>query len=274
MAPRIRSLKPELPADEKLGACSIPARYLFVMLITQADDDGRMRGNPAFVRAHCLPYDDVTLQQVDDWLDELSAGGFLTRYTVESERYVALNAWHRNQRIDKPRASQIPDASRGFVEASKNGRGAVADASETDMEGEGERDREKEDHLVAPTRPSEVEIVFDAWQRSTGRTRTHLDDKRRRLIRTALASYPVEDVIAAVDGWRHSPHHRGENDRQTVYNDLSLLLRNGENIERFRDYTLGVLDGATARDTSRLAALERLNQPTRKELTDGTSEVG
>ena len=92
----------------------------------------------------------------------------------------------------------------------------------------------------APTHRN-IARVFAAWQTSTGRTRTRLDKPRRALIRRALADYPVEDVLAAVDGWRHSPHHRGENDRHTVYNDLSLLLRNGEHIERFRDYTLGHL---------------------------------
>lgn len=152
---RIRTIKPELPADEKLGGCSIAARYLFVMLISQADDDGRMRGNPAFVRGSCLPYDDVSLQQVDEWLSELAAGGFLTRYAVEGERYVALNAWHKNQRIDKPRASQIPEPSSTFVEASTNGRGSVGEASCTDMEGErdmereGEREGERESSAVA-----------------------------------------------------------------------------------------------------------------------------
>jgi hypothetical protein len=31
------------------------------------------------------------------------------------------------------------------------------------------------------------------------------------------------------------PFNRGENDRRTVYNDLGLLLRDAEHIEKFRD---------------------------------------
>lgn len=95
-----------------------------------------------------------------------------------------------------------------------------------------------------------VEYVFAAWVESTGRSRVRLDDRRRKLIRIALRDYPMEDVLAAVDGWRHSAHHRGENDRATVYNDLSLLLRNGETIERFRDYSLGVLNGRGERGST------------------------
>jgi hypothetical protein len=124
----------------------------------------------------------------------------------------------------------------------------------------------------APSRKyGRVDLVFEAWKTSTGRTRVKLDEKRRRLIRNALKSYDLDDVLAAVDGWRFSPMHAGDNERQTVYNDLSLLLRDGEHIERFRDYKLGSLNGANVRSAERLAALESSQ---RKELTDGSDTVG
>lgn len=83
---------------------------------------------------------------------------------------------------------------------------------------------------------TDVGSVFEAWRQAAGRSdRTVLDPKRRRLITNALAAYPVEDVVDAVRGWRHSPHHAGQNDTGTVYNDLGLLLRDSEHIERFRD---------------------------------------
>lgn len=86
------------------------------------------------------------------------------------------------------------------------------------------------------TASDEVQRVFAAWIEATGRTgATVLTDKRRRLIRNALKLYSLDDVLAAVVGWRNSPHHRGENDTGTVYNDLELLLRDAAHIERFRD---------------------------------------
>jgi hypothetical protein len=82
-----------------------------------------------------------------------------------------------------------------------------------------------------------VRRVFDAWVTAAGKdaARTKLTPERQRLIRKALRSYPDDELIDAVRGWRHSPHHRGENDRQTVYNDVSLLLRDAAHIEKFRD---------------------------------------
>lgn len=82
---------------------------------------------------------------------------------------------------------------------------------------------------------ADVRAVFDAWVEAAGRTnRTRLDDKRRRLIKRALKDYELDEVLDAVRGWRNSPHHRGESNG-TIYNDLGLLLRDAEHIERFRD---------------------------------------
>ena len=83
----------------------------------------------------------------------------------------------------------------------------------------------------------EVEQVFGAWVRSTGKDpdRTRLDGKRRRLITTALQAYPVDDLVVAVQGWEKSAFHRGENERGKVYNDLGLILRDAQHIEEFRD---------------------------------------
>jgi hypothetical protein len=82
-------------------------------------------------------------------------------------------------------------------------------------------------------------VVFEAWKSSTGHAQARLGVKRKKLIEKALKMYSVEDLCDAVDGWRFSSHHRGENDSATVYNDLGLVLRNEENIERFIDYKRG-----------------------------------
>ena len=81
-----------------------------------------------------------------------------------------------------------------------------------------------------------MQRVYDAWVMATGRTaQTRLDKPRQAAITRALNTYPLDDVLDAVRGWRHSPHHRGDNETGAVYNDLTLLLRNGEHIKKFRD---------------------------------------
>lgn len=83
--------------------------------------------------------------------------------------------------------------------------------------------------------PDPVQLVFDAWRGSTGHLAAVLDIARRRVIEKGLKSHGLDDLVDAVRGWRHSPHHRGENERRTVYNELKLLLRDAAQIEKFRD---------------------------------------
>lgn len=85
---------------------------------------------------------------------------------------------------------------------------------------------------------SDIQRVFDAWVESTGKTRAVLDAKRKRVAATALKSYDVEYLCLAVTGWKFSPHHRGENDRGTVYNDIGLLLRDAAHIESFHAFAI------------------------------------
>lgn len=87
------------------------------------------------------------------------------------------------------------------------------------------------------TRQPEVQQVFDLWLQVTGkdRQRTKLDSKREARIVWALKAYPLDDVLDAVQGWQKSPFHSGQNNDGKVWNDLTLLLRNAEKLEFFRD---------------------------------------
>lgn len=106
--PRIRSLKPECWQDEALGSVSRDARLLFVGLITQADDSGRLKAATALVRSQIFPYDaDLPLETVDGWLSELHAAGLISLYQAGSRTYAALGGWH-NQKVDHAKESEIP----------------------------------------------------------------------------------------------------------------------------------------------------------------------
>lgn len=92
--------------------------------------------------------------------------------------------------------------------------------------------------LVAVPATDEVRQVFDAWVAGKG-TRAVLSKERQRLIAARLKEFPVEDLVDAVRGWRQVPFNRGENPSRTVYNDLGLLLRDADHVERFRDLQRG-----------------------------------
>jgi hypothetical protein len=94
-------------------------------------------------------------------------------------------------------------------------------------------ERERETQL----RSDHVSQVFNLWLTSTSRdmTRTKLDSKRRARIEWALKNYTLEDVLDAVQGWQNSPFHAGRNEQNKIYNDLTLILRDADRLEHFRD---------------------------------------
>lgn len=83
-----------------------------------------------------------------------------------------------------------------------------------------------------PASQGDVGVVFEYWRAAFGKRPTaKLDARRRRKIEAALKSYGLEAVKRCIDGYARSPHHRGQNDTGTVYDDVELFLRDASHIE-------------------------------------------
>jgi hypothetical protein len=81
-----------------------------------------------------------------------------------------------------------------------------------------------------------VDQVFAHWKTATGHPKAKLTPKRKRAITDRLREgYPVDTLLAAVDGCRASPFHQGDNKGGTVYDDIELICRDGEHVEKFVD---------------------------------------
>lgn len=79
-----------------------------------------------------------------------------------------------------------------------------------------------------------VEEIFGYWQQRMSSPLSKLDDKRRRLIKSAInIGYTPAQVCQAIRGCSKSAYHMGQNERTTRYNGLDLILRNAEKIDSF-----------------------------------------
>lgn len=110
--PRIRTIKPEFATDEKLAKVSREARLTFVLLVTQADDDGLLNGRMRQLLGALYPHDeDVGAAQLDHWLKELEhIGAVRWRETVDAAPVIELVNWSKHQRIDhKGRSMLLPE---------------------------------------------------------------------------------------------------------------------------------------------------------------------
>lgn len=160
----------------------------------------------------------VSSDTIDRWLRELTNSG-----AVEVTR-------RKNGNVNKTNLYRI---IRAMPEGSRK------DTATLDRNGAATRGRKDAAQTKTNKRYSDTDVrqVFESWIGSLGKDpdKYRLDNKRRSLITRALDQYSLDDVLAAVVGWKQSAFHRGNNERGKIYNDLSLILRDAEHIERFRD---------------------------------------
>ncbi len=100
------------------------------------------------------------------------------------------------------------------------------------------------DQVPLVRRNDDREVVIDVfayWARVTDRLGSKLTEDRVTKIRARLREgYTAEDLKAAIAGCAADAFYAGENDRKTRYDTLEVILRNGSNVERFRDMSKGV----------------------------------
>lgn len=127
---RIRTIKPEMPGSASVALCSRDARLLFVWLITDADDSGRVAGSAKRLAGTLYPHDDdVTGAHIDGWLDELRDAGLVRSYWVSGARYIELVGWNEHQRINKPTPSRLPGPERADPPPRQSPREALGDSA-------------------------------------------------------------------------------------------------------------------------------------------------
>lgn len=82
-----------------------------------------------------------------------------------------------------------------------------------------------------------IRAVFDHWCRAMKKPAARLDSKRRSLIARRLADgYTPDELTTAISGCAADSWSMGDNDRGKQFNELSLILRDAERIERYTDY--------------------------------------
>lgn len=99
-----RAIWKELSTNTDIAELSLEERYFYVLLIIHADDDGRMKANPKFLKATLFPFDfTLRLDSLETWLLKLENLGILLRYLVDRVEYLQHPNWKKWQIIRKDR---------------------------------------------------------------------------------------------------------------------------------------------------------------------------
>ena len=138
-----------------------------------------------------------------------------------------------------------------------------------EQEQELEQKQEQENPLVEQNQPDPVKTIFAYWQKVMNSPKSVLDDKRRRLIAKALKGYSPADICKAIRGCSKTPHNMGQNDAQTKYNGLGLILRDADHIDRFIRN-----DAGQARANAGNETIEQTNERVMRELMGASAPAG
>ena len=123
---RKRMVDPNIWQSEDFSKLSTLAKLVFIGLFSLADDEGRGRANPMYLKSSLFPYnEDMRSADIEKTLSEISSNMSVVFYSCNGSNYYSLLSWYNFQRIDKPTSSQLPafdennkDIRRLFVEGS------------------------------------------------------------------------------------------------------------------------------------------------------------
>lgn len=106
---RKRMIDPSIWINEDFGTLSSLAELVFIGLFSMADDEGRGKASPAYIKAVLFPYkDDLRIADIEKALQEVSRKMSVIFYSCDENIYYTLTSWDTFQTINKPTESKIP----------------------------------------------------------------------------------------------------------------------------------------------------------------------
>lgn len=113
--PRRRMIDPDIWQNENFSELSILARLVFIGMFSNADDEGKGRAKPAYIKSTVFIYDEnIRVSDIKKTLQEIGSKMSVTFYTSNGNEYYRLDNWSKWQRVDKPQPSKIPDPPQGL----------------------------------------------------------------------------------------------------------------------------------------------------------------
>lgn len=104
-----RWLDPSVFTDEKLATATVAERHLFIAMIANQDDDGRLLAHPGYLRSITFPYDDFTNEQIKEMRDHLAQiNPNVIIYQNGGNEYIQLKRHARYQRPRYYHPSRFP----------------------------------------------------------------------------------------------------------------------------------------------------------------------
>lgn len=116
---RKRMIDPMIWQDEEFGSLTPTAKVLFIGLFSNADDEGRIRANKAYLKSTIFMYDKLDLDEVEACRDEVvKTMESVQLYQVNGKEYIQLKNWdeYQKQHKDRIQSSTLPPYERDVTD--------------------------------------------------------------------------------------------------------------------------------------------------------------
>lgn len=106
---RRRMIDPNIWNSEDVSKLDYFERLMLIGLFSNADDFGKGRANPSYLRSTIFPYDDIELDVIETALRNITEHIHVQFYSVEGNQYYIFANWFKWQTVQKKQKSNIPD---------------------------------------------------------------------------------------------------------------------------------------------------------------------
>jgi uncharacterized protein YdaU (DUF1376 family) len=84
------------------------------------------------------------------------------------------------------------------------------------------------------TGKNNIALVFEFWKQTMNHRNSIFDDKRKKIIKSAMAfGFSTDQLKQAIIGCSFTPHNMGSNENGTVYDGIHIIFKDAAQIERF-----------------------------------------
>ncbi len=103
---KARMLHKKISVSAQVNKLSLPARLLFTWMIPHTDDEGRLKGDPEFIKAIVVPMTKWSFKTVRNYLEEIKNQRLIYYWEENKEWFIEFVKWNEHQQIRKDRFEQ------------------------------------------------------------------------------------------------------------------------------------------------------------------------
>ncbi len=103
---KARMLHCEISKSLEVDSLPVPARLLFTWMIPHADDEGRLKGHPKYIKGTVVPLTNWSVKNIQEYLELMKKVGLIYYWQENNEWFIEFIKWGKHQQIRKDRFVQ------------------------------------------------------------------------------------------------------------------------------------------------------------------------